>query len=350
MTSAAKLKLLGLILLSLLVGCNPSAPAPGLPTGIPELKELKGEIFGSYYLIKYTGSLEASKFQGELDTFFQKFNSEFSTYQDNSTVSDFNRLRANQRLRVSPRFIEMLKFIDRLHKNTNGAFDPTLRPVIRLWGFAGSDKKTTPTAEEIRATMKLVGWKFIAFDEKRSEVWKTRDGVEIDTNAFAPGWASDLIGDMLKRHGINNFMVDISGEILALGEKRPGYVWVVGIEKPSQNIAQAVQMATHLKDAAIATSGDYRQYFDEKGKRRSHIIDPRTGYPVDNSVTSASVIANTAQEADTWSTAMMVLGEAGIAVAEKNGIKVFLLKATGPNKFSEVTGPSMKAFLDEYGL
>jgi FAD:protein FMN transferase len=329
-----------------LTGCFFSAhnkkSESGVPTGI---QEMRGEVFGAYYIIKYVGQLDQVKFLNELNTFFKDFNDEFSTYQKSSVISQFNSAAASYKLKTSPRFIQMLHVAKRLSEQTKGAFDPTLGPVIKLWGFGGGDVKTAPSQKDLKEAMSKVGFNLIAWDEKTHEVWKLKDGVELDVNAFAPGWAADMMGELIENHNVTNYMIDISGELLIKGEKSPGSKWVVGIEKPSEQYGEAVQMAFRIKDSSVATSGDYRQFFDEKGERRSHIIDPLTGRPVTHKISSASVITNSAIDADAWSTALMVLGEKGIPLAEENGIKVFLLEATKPKEFKSILSPLMEEFL-----
>ncbi len=316
----------------------------------PDLHVLQGDVFGSYYIIKYRGDLDPARFQIELDSFFSEFNNEFSTYQKNSIISEFNRSRANSPMKVSIRFIEMLKLAQKFHTDSNGAFDPTLGPVIKLWGFGGGEKKQSPDQKTLSKAMDQVGFQFVQWDEKALTVWKTRDLLQLDINAFAPGWVGDLIGAVLISKGIKHFMVDLSGEILFRGTKEEKVPWVAGIEKPTLKRAESVQIAFQMHDQAISTSGNYRQFFDDHGVKRSHIIDPRTGKPVKHSISSASVIAKTAAEADAWSTTMMVLGTEGIALSEKNGIKVLLLNATKPNLFDEIVSPSMKRFIEAHRL
>lgn len=312
------------------------------------MKQLHGQVFGSYYLVKYRGELPQNVFQEELNTFFDGFNDEFSTYQKDSVISSFNKALKNSRMKVSSRFIEMLKLAQKFHTETEGAFDPTLGPVIKAWGFGGGASRESD--EVIKQAMNRTGFHHVKWDEKNMEVWKDLDGVELDVNAFAPGWAADLIGELLKKHQITNFMVDISGEILFRGMKDDNNFWIGGIEKPSVQHGTAVQMAFKIKDAALATSGNYRQFFDDKGLRRSHIISPKTGAPVIHAIASASVIADSAAAADAWGTALMVLGESGLVLSEKHGKKALLLKALKPNQFEELMSDSMKEFLQENQL
>ena len=261
----------------------------------PEMTSIQGEVFGSYYILKYRGDLEREKIKKELNEFFKDFNASFSTYQDDSVISIFNKAPANQRLIVSVEFIELMKIARTLHQQTEGAFDPTLAPVIKAWGFGGADDKKIPTAKELEKAKSLVNFNYIQWDEREVSVWKTKDGVQLDVNAFAPGFAADLIGKILEKHNITNYMIDISGEFVVRGDKGNNQKWVIGIEKPSESKGEAIQAIITVKDESIATSGNYRQFFDENGKRLSHIIDPRTGRPVDHTIASASAITSTGQ-------------------------------------------------------
>lgn len=312
----------------------------------PEIlvRELRGDVFGSYYFVKYRGDLSENEFRKELEVFFKNFNDEFSTYQKNSVISKFNAAPKNKKLIVSKEFITMLELAKKFHDETEGAFNPTLAPVIKAWGFGGGKKKEAD--KDIKDAMKKVGLHFVKWDKEKFEVWKELDGVELDVNAFAPGWAADLIGEMLIKNKVTNFMVDISGEILFKGSKGEGIPWIGGIERPIVEGQPEVHLALKMNNVAMATSGNYRQFFDENGVRKSHIIDPRTGAPVSHSVSSATIIAETAAEADAWGTAMMVLGKDGIPLAEKYGKKSLLLNAEKLNHFTEVVSPSMKSFIE----
>ena len=336
-----------LILCGLLfmAGCQPKkAEVSG-----DKVQELRGEVFGSYYILKFRATIDKADLVPELDTFFKEFNNEFSTYQGNSVISKFNQSPKSSPLKVSARFIQMLKLAEKFYKETNGAFDPTLGPVIKIWGFGGGKEKKTPLEADLKKAMARVGFNHIKWDEQASTVWKEKEGIELDVNAFAPGWAGDLIGEILLKKNIKDFMIDISGDILFHGTKfEDGTMWVAGIEKPSKEYAQGIHIALEMKNQAISTSGNYRQFFDEKGERKSHIIDPRTGKPVKHHVSSASVISDSGVEADAWSTAMMVLGSEGLALSEKNDIKVLLLVAEKPGVFTELVSPSMERFISAH--
>ena len=326
-----------LSLLFIISACSPSTP---------DVYTIKGEVFGSYYIVKWVGEADIKELQFEINELFKTMNDEFSNYQNDSLISRFNNLKAQQRMKVSPRFIEMLEFCKKIHLASLGAFDPTLRPVIKLWGFGGGAKKVTkaPSEEEIKTALTKVGFRNIQWDKDKLEAWKIVDEVAIDTNAYVPGWTADLIGEILLKKKIKNFMIDISGELLVKGQKAPGTAWVVGIEKPVKEKGAAIQVALKIRDKSIATSGNYRQFFEENGERRSHIIDPRTGKPVAHQVASATVIGKTALETDAWGTAFMVLGLDGIEIADQQGLKIMLLEAVKPGEYREVSNKLMKEY------
>lgn len=313
----------------------------------PTIHSIQGDIFGSYYIVKWAGDTDQKVLQSKIDKLFKEINDEFSNYQNDSVVSRFNNLKAHQKMKVSPRFIEMLEFCKKLHQDSLGAFDPTLRPVIKLWGFGGGAKKVAvaPSNEEIKLALTKVGLRNVVWDKEKREVWKLVDDVGIDTNAFVPGWAADLIGEILQQQKIENFMVDISGELLVKGQKSATHAWVIGIEKPVKEKGAAIQIALKIRDLSIATSGNYRQFFEENGLRRSHIIDPRTGRPVEHQIASATVIGKTALETDAWGTALMVLGLEGIQIADQHQLKVMLLEAIKPGEYREVSNKLMKEYI-----
>jgi thiamine biosynthesis lipoprotein len=344
MTLVVNFKIVLVFICSLLLaGCNSQKTDPSA------FNEIQGEVFGSYFIVKYHGSLDKQDFSSELTDFFKEFNQEFSTYQKDSVISRFNSLPLNSKLKVSARFIQMLEMAKDFHEKTNGAFDPTLGPVIQAWGFGGGQIKQAPNQKTLSQAMKKVGFSYIQWEPNTLNVWRTNE-VHLDVNAFAPGWAADLIGEMLLSHKIQDYMVDISGEIIFKGKKSAEQPWVAGIETPSLEHAAGVQVAFYMKNLSIATSGNYRQYFDDQGLRKSHIIDPKSGAPVTHQISSASVLASTGAQADAWSTAMMVLGEEGLDLAEKNGIKVYLLKAKKPQVYEVIMSPGMQTFLDAHRL
>ncbi len=307
------------------------------------VEELSGQVFGSTYSIKYLGELKPQVFATDLEIFFREFNQEFSTYQKDSVISAFNQAPAGKKLKVSPRFIEMLGIIKRLHHATDGAFDPTIRPVIKAWGFY-EGKPRRPSLEQLTKAKQQMGMKHVQWDEQQQVAWKTLDELSLDLNAFAPGWAADLIGAELQRRNVTNFMVEIGGEILVKGKKGDA-PWIIGIEKPSEQLSHELQLAVKITDLSLSTSGDYRQFFLESGERRSHIIDPRTALPVNHQISSVTTVASSAVEADAWGTALMILGEEGMELAERNKIFSLFIKAKKAGNFQSILSPGMQTYL-----
>jgi thiamine biosynthesis lipoprotein len=307
--------------------------------------EVQGDVFGSNYKIKYTGPLNQSQLEKDLEIFFKEFNQEYSTYQEDSTVSQFNRLPSNQKLNVSKRFIQMLNLAKRFYEETQHFFDPTLAPLIKAWGFGGGKFKIKPSPKTIKAARELVGFHLIHWDEKTQQVWKIKNGVSLDLNAFAPGWAADLLGKYFISKGVSHFLIDISGELLAKGMKSENAPWLIGIERPNEVFTGETQLILPLHDQGISTSGNYRQFFLDKGVKRSHLIDPRLGTPIKNEVCSATVISSTAASADAWSTALMILGEAGLSLVEAQGNLAFLIKCENDGTFRTISGKEMDRYI-----
>jgi FAD:protein FMN transferase len=331
-------RLASLFILLGLTACNRNAPLPESPI------TLEGYAFGSTYTLKYFGTAEATALKKKVEQFLQEFDQEFSTYRPDSIITRFNQIQPGLHLKVSSRFIAMLKLAKALHIETGGAFDPSLGKSIQLWGFGGSERKTIPTRHELAIAKSNSKMDMIAWDEANHEVWKTQT-VVLDVNAFAPGWAADLLGQQLKQQGLNDFMVDISGEILFQGKRPDGSDWIGGIETPNEKNAGKVHLAFRISNQALATSGNYRQFRMQNGKKKSHILSPETHQPIENNIASASVIADSAARADAWSTAMMVKGEKGIEDAKKAGVKAYLILLHEDGSLKPLMNPSMKEFL-----
>ena len=192
MNSEAKLfKLSFLICSMLLAGCFFKKEQT------PEIHTLQGEVFGAYYIVKYRGELNPQDFQKDLDKFFEEFNLEFSTYRSDSVVTAFNQAPAHKPIKVSSRFIEMLQLSKKFYQDTEGAYDPTLGPVIKLWGFGGGKSKRIPTELELKKARSYTGFDAVKWDEEKLTIWKMKDGLQLDLNAMAPGWVCYLLGEIL---------------------------------------------------------------------------------------------------------------------------------------------------------
>lgn len=314
----------------------------------PVVQIISGNIFGSTYSVKYIGLSDALSLSSELDIFFKDFNQEFSTYQNDSTITKLNLASAGKKIKVTPRFIEMLELIKKFHLETKGAFDPSIGAVVKLWGFYGKSPQT-PSAISLQKVKKITGMSLFHWDASKLEVWKTEDQAQLDLNAFAPGWAADLVGEKLILKKIVHFMVDIGGEILVKGQKGKES-WIVAVEKPSEQASKNIQLVMKIKDLSIATSGNYRNFFRDSGVIRSHLIDPITVQPVTHQVVSASVLASSTVQADVWGTAIMILGSEGLDLAQNIGIKALIIIANKQGQLTTKMNPLMKEYLQSNQL
>ncbi len=333
------IKFLFLLTLILSSACSLKSPRQDL-----SLQNIEGKAFGSTWELKYSGGPSPENLKGIIDVFLKEFDKEFSTYRPDSVISGFNELPPLRRLKVSLRFIHLLKLAQQFHQETQGAFDPSIGQTIRLWGFGGGKKNIIPSQQALKVAKTQSGMDAIKWDESSLEVWKTRSLI-LDVNAFAPGFAADLLAQDLEHKGIKNFVLNVGGEILFRGKKQGLQEWVAGIETPDEAQENDVYLAFKISDLALATSGNYRQFRIDQGIKKSHIIDPFTHRPLQGDIISASVIASSAAQADAWSTAMMVLGEKGISQAEILGLKVILIKKSPSGLFKKQVSPSFEKYL-----
>jgi len=240
----------------------------------------------------------------------------------------------------------ILKRIDgRISRLTDGAFDITVGPVVNLWGFGPVHREEAiPSDDAIRKALQRVGYAHIDTRKSPPAIRKDRADVEIDLSAIAKGYAVDQIGGHLESVGVSNYLVEIGGELRARGQKAPATPWKVGIEKPIPN-GRAVQRVASLEDQAMATSGDYRNFFERNEQRFSHTINPRTGRPITHTLASVTVIDTTSMHADAMATALMVLGpEAGYELAKREKLAaLFIIRNS--DGFREKSTPAMKVVL-----
>lgn len=292
----------------------------------------KGFIYGTVYSIVYE-SPDGKDYQKDIDNKFNELTMVFSTYEPESTISKVNQ---NIETKLEPEFINCFKRAMEISKITNGAFDITAGSMVNAWGF-GPEEKEKMTPEIIDSLKQLTGYEKVQL--KNGKIVKENAAINIDMSAISKGYTSDLIAKLLKEKGCTNYMVEIGGEVAAMGKNAKGKIWTIGISKPKEDILVSntdLQAILHLPNRAMATSGNYRNFYVENGKRYAHTIDPKTGYPVQHSLLSASVIANDCMTADAFATSFMVLGmEQGIEIAEKNPeIEVYFIYTdkTGSNQ------------------
>ena len=250
-----------------------------------------------------------------------------SSYKPESEISQLNRLAGVNRLKVSPQVIEIIRESKRYSELTGGAFDVTVGPLVELWGFKHKNWRF-PDDSEIQKVLQLVDYKNILLDEELQTVKLKLAGMKIGLGAIGKGYAVDSAMGVLKRNGVKSALVNASGSIFALGTKADKTKWTVGIRHPRGNREQ-IFATLQIENQGVATSGDYENFFVKDGKRYSHLLDPRTGRPVDNGMFSTTIIAPTATEADALSTSVFVMGvDSGLRLIEElDGVEGVFIRA-----------------------
>lgn len=315
------------------------------------LTSLEGKTMGTYYSVKISGELPVDKaqLQKEIDTLLEQANDEISTYRDTSTLSRFNQYQGTDAQPISSGMADIILIAQRIGRATHDAMNITVGPLVNLWGFGPQKQPVTlPTQAQIDQARQQVGLNHLRLISNSEGEWLQKDlpSLYVDLSTLGEGYGADVLAQLMMRKGITNYLVSVGGAISSRGVNAQGVPWRVAIQKPTDK-ENAIQAAVNLQGYAISTSGSYRNYFEQDGKRYSHVIDPTTGRPITHSLVSATVIARTALEADGWDTGLMVLGtEKALQVAEEQGLAVYLITKTDKG-FDAVMTPQFKAFLLE---
>ena len=288
----------------------------------PQIHDISGKTMGTTYHIKisHPGKLSRAMLKSRIDQRLDEINHSMSMYQKDSEISKFNTAPGTPTMSISKGFAQVLKQAGNLHELTGGAWDGTVKPLVDLWGFGtGKSPTATPDKAVIEKALALVGFEKLQLSG--TLLSKKTAGVTLDLGSIAKGYGVDQVAQLLMDQGFGNVLVEIGGEVVAQGEKRPGHPWNVGIATPDRQMnRQTVYQALPLTDQALATSGDYRNFILLDRQTYPHIIDPTTGYPVNNGVVSASVLSDNCTLADGLATALMVMGHTkGVALVNRMG-------------------------------
>lgn len=289
---------------------------------------LSGSTMGTTYHIKVVPNEsmpEAQLLQAEIDMALEVVNDQMSTYRHDSEISKFNQLQLQQSVKVSSDTINVINEGIRLYHETGGALDITLGPVVNLWGF-GPDKRPTsvPTQSQIDAAKAKMGINELAING--TTLTKHNADLYVDLSSIAKGFGVDKIASILDKYNASGYLVEIGGEINVKGTKADGIAWRIAVEQPNDE-GQSVQQVIEPGTMSMATSGDYRNFYEENGERFSHLIDPRSGYPIKHKLASATVLHSSCMTADGYATAMMVLGtEASLALAKEKDLAIMLIE------------------------
>lgn len=283
----------------------------------------EGFIYGTIYHIVYEHP-EGEDLHDEIKEELNRYNRIFSTYDSTSVISKVNR---NEPVELHELFVKCYNRSMEIAEITGGAFDITAGPMVNAWGF-GPEQRRQMTPEKIDSLKKITGYRKVNL--QNGKIVKESPNMKLDMSAVAKGYTSDLIGQYLAEKGCQNYMVEIGGEVVAKGINEKGRTWTIGISEPEESAFFAsndIQARVKLPEHALATSGNYRNFYEEDGKRYAHTIDTKTGYPVQHSLLSTTVLADNCMDADAFATAFMVLGlEKSIEIANNHPeIKVYFI-------------------------
>jgi thiamine biosynthesis lipoprotein len=282
-----------------------------------------GMIYGTYYNIKYK-SPEGKDFQQEISEELNRLSLIFSHYEKESTITKINK---NIDVELEPEFTNCFQRATEISKITNGAFDISVGPLISAWGF-GPEERQKMTPEMVTDLKKLIGYDKMKLEN--GKIIKEIPEMTINMSAIAKGYTCDLMGEFLAKKGCENYLVDIGGEVVANGKNDKGKIWSIGIREPFEDpFKNDLNAALQLPNKAMATSGNYLNFYEVDGKKYAHTIDPVSGYPVQHSLLSATVLANDCMSADAFATAFMVLGkDVGIEIARQvPGLEIYFIYA-----------------------
>ena len=302
----------------------------------------EGKVFGTYYNIRYeaTEDLESA-----IQAAFEAFDNSLSMFNPHSILSAIN---ANRDTTTNAAFESMWSEAEYVYGLSNGAFDITVAPLVKAFGFGRkSDQVASISSQTIDSIRAFVGFEKVQLVDHK--VVKDDPRVQIDGGAVAKGQACDMIAEVLREHGCTNYLVDIGGEVVAHGVNDKGQAWHIGITKPNLNnegAQEELQEILAVSDICMATSGNYRNYYYADGERRSHTIDPRTGYPVQHSLLSATVVSSTCMRADALATACMVLGaeDAFTMIARAEDAACYFIVAQNDSLVT-ITSPNWEEFI-----
>jgi thiamine biosynthesis lipoprotein len=264
-----------------------------------------GLVFGTTYSITYQYSEDL---QEEIEAELRKVDDKFSMFNSQSVVA---RLNNGESPELSSDFIDVFKLARQISEDTNGAFDITVAPLVNAWGF-GFKHEQMPTKEQVDSLRQLIGYQHINL--QGNKITMQKPGMMLDFSAIAKGYGVDVVARLLERYDIKNFMVEIGGEITTRGINPERVPWKIGVNKPNEDAlseSHELQTILNVTDKAMATSGNYRNFYVKEGKKYAHTIDPKTGYPVQHTLLSATVLADRCAIADAYATSFMVLGMDG---------------------------------------
>lgn len=310
-----------------LAGCSASPPATG--------QRFSGQTMGSTYTVRLAGAgvtpARLERLQADVQSALDAVDTRMSLYRADSELVRFNQAAAGQAIALSPSLMQVLHAGQQVAALTDGAFDMTVAPLVMAWGFGPEVQAggpAVPSAVRVLAGRQALGFRALGLDADRSTAVKHRAGLQADLGGIAKGFGVDMAAQALLAQGVEHFMLEVGGEVRTAGRNAQGRPWQIGIEQPDA-VPQRARLVVPLSGKAMATSGDYRIYFEQDGKRYSHEIDPRSGAPIDHGLASVTVVADDCLHADALATALIVMGpERGLALAQREHMAAhFIVRA-----------------------
>jgi len=328
-----------------LVACSPPPPASS-----PEIA-LSGPTMGTTYSVKVASppaGVDSNAVRVAIDDVLARIDLDMSGYRDDSTVSRFNASTSTGWFEVSEDLAKVVSEALQVSELSQGALDITVAPLVNLWGMGpAGEQAQLPSDAEIKQALARTGYRKLQVRLSPAALRKEIPELTIDLNAVAPGYAVDLLASHFASMGIENFMIDIGGEVRARGLNGNGRVWRIAVERPI-DAEEEPYAVVRLDDLSVTTSGEYRHYIVRDGHRYSHTIDPRTGRPVEHDLASVVVATGTALQADAWATALNVLGaEAGYALARERNMAAMFIVASDGKLHNEMTEAFRKLLIAE---
>jgi thiamine biosynthesis lipoprotein len=328
-----------------LAGCGktpPAAPAAAL--------RVSGHTMGTAYQLRLAGravaALSASQLQNlhaDVQAAFDAVDRDMSLHRSGSELVRLNRHQSLQPVALSRHLFDVLGEGQRIAAWSGGAFDMTVAPLVQAWGFGPQRHATIPAEAQRDAGRLALGYQGVRLDPARRSVHKLSSAIELDLGSIAKGYGADLAARAIEAHGITDFMVEVGGEIVARGRNAQGQPWQIGIEEPDA-MPRRARLVVPLSGAAMATSGDYRIYFEHAGRRYSHEIDPRTAEPIAHGLASVTVVAADAMRADALATALIVLGpQRGLALAERDRLAAHFIVRGADGRLIDAATPAFQA-------
>lgn len=311
---------------------------------------LLGEAQGTTYTI-IVAEEDCSLTNEPIDSILHAFDLELSTYVDNSTITQINDASSEFQLPANQKhFVPVFQLSQHVNFITNGAFDASVFPLVEGWGFM-KNMQTPLEQKSIDSILEFVGMqRQFRLENNDTYIYKTDSRAKLDFNAIAQGYAIDVLDKYIHSRGIENYYLELGGELIVRGKNREGNPWSIGIDSPEQRDNERVlENVIYLSDVAIATSGNYRKFYEVDGIRYAHTLNPKTGKPVQHSLLSATVVAPSCAMADGLATAFMVMGtEQTLKFAEsQEGVEVYLLEAKDDGGFDRIMTKGFEAFLKE---